>query len=255
MRNFVPVVRRFFRFLALLPETCANGLRFRVLFILPRWFKMPARVYVAKRYISLRFLDEEGIDSDFISCFLRNSYGLGHKLRDVRTILDIGANTGFFSLAAREYYPGATIHAYEPNPRILPYLRANTSGLDIHIYPEAVGNLSGYVTMIDPGASDQARTSFSGNSGGDIAQVSLEKAIERIGGSVDLLKLDCEGAEWEIFKLTNCWGSIRAIRLEYHLFNGETLEQVKEALIAKGFRVIYSGGYNEVGGVVWASRI
>ena len=254
MKHFVTAVRRFFRFLALLPETCANGLRFRVFFILPRWFRMPTKVYVAKKCVSLRIPGAEDINASFIDCFLRNEYGLGQNLAEVRTILDVGANVGFFSLAARAYYPGATIHAYEPNPRILPFLGANTSGLNIQIYPEAVSEKSGYITMIDRGPSDQARTRISDNSKGDICQVSLEKAIERIGGSVDLLKLDCEGAEWEIFKLNDCWDSIRDIRMEFHFFDGETVQQVNETLAAKGFRVIYTGGFNEDGGVVWAAR-
>ncbi len=75
-----------------------------------------------------------------------------------------------------------------------------------------------------------------------------------MGGSVDLLKLDCEGAEWEIFKSAECWKSIRNVRMEYHLFHGETVEQVVESLSNLGFRVIHWGTPFELNGVIWASR-
>lgn len=237
-----------------LPESCANCARFRVFFLLPRWFRMPAKVRVAKRSIALSFPRETGVESDFITCFLRNTYGLGRRLREVRTILDIGANAGFFSLAAREYYPEAVIHAYEPNPRILPFLSANTAGLGIRVYPEAVSDQSGFAAMIDTGPSNAARTRTAEDASSGIRQISLATAMERMGGAVDLLKLDCEGAEWEMLRLDGCWDSVRNIRMEYHLFHGETVEQMREALRSKGFRVIHTGSYNEVGGTIWASR-
>ena len=83
--------------------TCTNGLRFRVLFIRERWFRTPTRIRVAGRDVRLRFPEEEGVGMTLWTCFMRNTYGLGHEpTRDNATILDIGANVGFFSLAARE---------------------------------------------------------------------------------------------------------------------------------------------------------
>src|SRR6185437_1986096 len=138
------------------------------------------------------------------------------------------ANVGFFSIAARGYYPSAVIHAYEPNPRVLPFLNANVSELGIGVFPEAVGASDGFASIEDDGPSNQART-HSGGDGG-IAMVGFERAIQRIGGQVDLLKLDCEGAEWDLFQTANCWPNIRNLRMEYHLFHNETFTQVHEAL-------------------------
>ena len=205
--------------------------------------------------MALRFPREEGVDSDFITCFLRNTYGLGQQLGEVRAILDVGANAGFFSLAARAHYPEAAIHAYEPNPRILPYLHANVDGSDVVVYPEAVSDAEGFVTMLDDGPSDEARTRLSDGSKGGIRQIGLRTAVERMGGRVDLLKLDCEGAEWEILRLDDdCWRAVRNIRMEYHEYDGATLEQAVQMLAARGFRVIHAGSFNEVGGTIWAVR-
>jgi FkbM family methyltransferase len=244
--------QRLKRFLSQLPETFANAIRFRVFFLRPRWFTMPARIYVAKRSIQLRHLDEEGVDADFITCFLRNTYGLGRVRGQVRTIIDVGANVGFFSLAARDFYPSAIIHAYEPNPRILPLLRANTLNLEIQIQPEAVGDRNGHVTMVDSGPSDQAKTRIADASDQAIRQVTIETLIERIGGSVDLLKLDCEGAEWEILKPSRSWAVVRNIRMEYHLYERGSVAELRAILKDLGFQVIQWVEDHELAGTVWA---
>ncbi len=120
-------------------ESFVNGIRFGFIFLRARWFKMPTKIKVAGKQISLHYPPEAGVPNDFFTCVIRNDYGLRHRLPEVRTILDIGANVGFFSIAARARYPRAIIHAYEPNPRVLPFLRTNASGLGIEVYPEAVG--------------------------------------------------------------------------------------------------------------------
>jgi FkbM family methyltransferase len=251
MRKVMSSPQRLKRFLSQLPEIFANMMRFRVFFILPRWFTMPAQVNVARRSIPLRHLDEEGIDADFLCCFLRNTYGLGRVPDPVRTIIDVGANVGFFSLAAREFYPNAIIHAYEPNPRILPLLRANTSELEIQIHPEAVGDRDCHVLMIDNGPSDQARTRIS-DSDQAIRQVTIETLIERIGGIVDLLKLDCEGAEWEILKPNPCWRDVRNIRMEYHLYERGSVPELRAVIEGLGFRLVRCSEDHEFSGTIWA---
>lgn len=250
MSRVADVSRRVLASLARQAESSVNGLRFGFIFLRARWFKMPRKIWMAGRFISLRYPPEAGVQNDFFTCVIRNDYGLRHQLPEVRTILDIGANVGFFSIAARARYPHATIHAYEPNPRVLPFLRSNASGVGIEIYPEAVGAQNGFANILDAGESNQARTSIA--EAGEIPQVSFDKAIERLGGSVDLLKMDCEGAEWDLFPLINAWKNVRNIRMEYHLFHGETVPQIMQTLQKLGFEVIHSNHDNGFG-MIWAS--
>jgi len=251
MNQITETPRRILRLLLRQADACANGIRFGFLFVRSRWFKIPRRVFVGGRSVVLHYPPDQGARSDFFTCFIRNEYGLRRQLADVRTILDIGANVGFFSMTARGRYPHSTIHAYEPNPRVLPSLESNTSALNIEIYNEAVGSREGSVEILESGSSNQAQTTTVG--AGSIHQVTLQTAIERLGGSVDLLKLDCEGAEWDMFRLDECWKNIRDIRMEYHLFHGETYQQVEQTLQRLGFEVILwkpDAGF----GTVWASR-
>src|SRR6185437_14436606 len=252
----ISAARRLARFFRLLPEVCINCLRFRVAFLLPRWFRMPARFRVANRSVALQFPEDDGVAADFIACVLRNDYGLGHGLSRISTIVDVGANLGFFSLAARARYPKAAIHAYEPNPRIQPLLRSNTAGMEVVIHPEAVGRTDGIGRLIDDGPSNQARIEVRENGpfNYEVPQVSLAEVLRRTGARIDLLKLDCEGAEWQILQPDPSWEFIRNVRFEYHLFHGETAEQAERAVLNLGFRILHSRRDNSQHGVIWAAR-
>jgi FkbM family methyltransferase len=232
-------------------RSCLNALRFGFVFVRARWFKMPQKIKAVGKSVALHFPPDHSVSSDFLACCINNDYGLRRRLKNVETILDIGANVGFFSVAARSHYPRATIHAYEPNRRVLPFLRSNTAPLGIDIYPEAVGAHSGYVSMLDIGDSNQARTLSNGD--GDILQVSLDTAVERLGGTVDLLKLDCEGAEWDMFRSESPWLRIRNVRMEYHLFHGESVQDVEQALSGLGFETTH-WRCDVRFGIVWAVR-
>lgn len=246
--------RRLFRLVLQLPETLANSLHYRVDFILPRWFAVPKRVFVADRYVALSLPENDAAESAFIECFVRNVYGLGQGLPQVRTVLDVGAHAGFFSLAVRGRYPAATIHAYEPNPRILPFLRANTAASTVRVFPEAIGGWDARVTILDPGPSDEARVCPTEETSGAIRQIRLQTAIERLGGEVDLLKLDCEGAEFEILQPAPFWEQVHHIRMEYHLYGGRALDEVKTALAALGYSIVRLDRHHAEAGVLWAAR-
>jgi FkbM family methyltransferase len=228
-----------------------DAIRLGVVFVRAGSFKMPHNVRVAGKSVRLHYPPDQGAANDFMACCIRNDYGLGRQLKNVETILDVGANVGFFSIAARARYPHAQIHAYEPNPRVLSFLKSNTAEIGISVFPEAVGASAGRVSILDNGDSNQATTQAA--SDGAIPQVSLETAIERLGGTVDLLKLDCEGAEWEMFGVTRPWDHVRNIRMEYHLVRDRTIQDVDQALERVGFRSIRwrcSLGF----GIVWTKR-
>ena len=246
--------KRAWEFARWFPRNSANGFRFGVAYFRGSRFRAPSSVRLRGTNAPLIFPDEAGVSSDFVECFIHNIYGLGQDLEKVERILDIGANVGFFSLAARGYYPEATIHAYEPNPRIQPMLRANAAKFKIEVFSEAVGGAAGKVSLTDESVSNMARTGPSQDADGNITQIRLDSALERIGGDVDLLKMDCEGAEWEMFRLANCWKSIRNIRMEYHLFNGESVKQVVGALTDLGFKVTRLDANRSDMGLIWGRR-
>jgi FkbM family methyltransferase len=231
-----------------------NARRFGVRFFRRATFQIPKLIRIGGKKVVLDFPEEIGTKNDFLVCFINDEYGLAKAGREVRTIVDIGSNAGFFSLAARSWFPDATIHAYEPNPRILRYLVGNTANVGIEVHPEAVGAIDGYVSIVDVGDSNLAKTLPKALGSTSIRQVALAKVIERLGGHIDLAKIDCEGAEWAMLADRSAWTRISKVRMEYHLIEGRTYADLGDALDLIGFEIelhLPSYGY----GTIWARRV
>lgn len=214
-------------------------------------FKLPSRLFIQKREIKIVAPQEPSLAWDFINVLLDDEYGLREITPQPRTIIDIGANIGLFSLWARSCFQLATVHAYEPNPQITQFTRKNLEQCDVTLFTEAVGSEMGFASMID--GSESRLGQFAIRESGEIVAVTLEEAINRIGGSVDLLKLDCEGAEWEIFLNPKPFKNVKSIRMEYHLTEGRTISDVKKVASDLGFtvaRLEENSGF----GIVWLSR-
>ena len=91
----------------------------------------------------------------------------------------------------------------------------------------------------------------------DVALEGLGEGISpsnRIGGFVDLVKIDCEGAEWDLFKAKDVWQHISSIRMEYHLWRVHTYAEVVEAMHELGFNIVRHVPSGEWG-IVWAQRM
>jgi FkbM family methyltransferase len=248
------LIQRIGHFVSRLPRRLTSGLRFRVFYWRESRFATPKAVRIGGRTIELQFPREAGVSADFLECIILNEYGLGDDLGEVKTILDLSANLGFFSLAARAYYPEALIHAYEPNPRTTPYLRRNTAQANIEIYEEAVGATSGQVRILDEGACNAARTGEATGSDGTVPRTSMKTAVERMGSRVDLLKLDVEGDEWNLFQSDQCWRGVRNVRMEYHLYQNESAQQAIEALLRLGFAIRRVEKKDAQMGIIWAAK-
>jgi hypothetical protein len=79
---------------------------------------------------------EESLGWVFRDVILDDEYGLECLPLSPRTILDVGANVGIFSLWAGANFPGAAIHSYEPNAALQQYLRDNISQVGARLYSE-----------------------------------------------------------------------------------------------------------------------
>lgn len=74
-------------------------------------------------------------------------------LPHIHTMLDIGANTGIFSLIALGSNNQTQVHAFEPIPEVFKYLKRNfdvNGFVNGHAYQQAVGNQQGTITLHIP---------------------------------------------------------------------------------------------------------
>lgn len=202
-------------------------------------FRLPDTIWLNGQTKRLSLPDENGVKVAFIDLLLDDCYGC-HALRKrdckIDTVLDIGGNVGLFGIAARNAFPGATIHSYEPNKRLESFLAVQADAAGFDYFMEAVGLDDGMISLDLNEDSVQTRSRFGRD--GTTPQIAFAKAIERMGGRVDLLKMDCEGAEWEIFKDEENWKKVNNLSMEYHLFeSGHTEHAVKQTIENLGFTI------------------
>ena len=128
--------------------------------------------------------------------------------RTARTILDIGASTGVYALAARAVNPDAQIIAFEPVKRIADRLRRNIAlnGFALDVDELAVSDTDGQAVLHDTVApfnySASLETSFDFNTSSyPVRTVALDSYLAQRGWPpVDLIKIDVETHEPAVFR-------------------------------------------------------
>jgi FkbM family methyltransferase len=215
---------------------------------------LPRELRVAGRWIPLAAPNEAGIRTAFVEILLDDCYGLEIlRNHNVPRILDIGGNVGIFALATRHVFPQATIHVYEPNPRVLPFLTQHAAAASFTCFAEAIGRDDGRISLIDHQDCVQVRTRV--DAVGNVPQIAFSRAIERIGGHCELVKLDCEGAEWDILSDADSWQQVDHLAMEYHLWaRNHRHEDIPPLLRAIGFQIERQIEHHPMFGVVWATR-
>jgi len=179
--------------------------------------------------------------------FILEEYGrTGFEIKNNDVVIDVGGHIGLFSLYASQYCKIGTIFCFEPIKDNFDLLVSNiqiNNLSNIHYFNKAIFN-ENKPTRIYLNSSDQAAHSIfgHGNNFVDIDTTTLSEVMDsnRIK-MCNLLKLDCEGSEYEILQSTpdDYFNRIQKICLEYHILenNFEPLNLLKSRLTSLGYKV------------------
>lgn len=155
-------------------------------------------------------------------------------------IFDLGANIGMSVLYFKSIFPKAKIKAYEADSEIASILSSNlkNNGInDVEIVEKAAWINNDGVTFNKEGA-DGGSLFSSDKEQVLIPSVRLKDEIEK-EEKIDMLKMDVEGAETEIFKdLGKSISKAENVFIEYHSFSGkeQELDEILAILKNASFR-------------------
>lgn len=144
------------------------------------------------------------------------------KVLDPKFIIDGGANIGLSTVFFAHKYPNAAIYAVEPEEYNFNLLQYNTFFYEnITLYKSAIWNRDANLKVYDIGAGNWGFVvgDAERDDKNSFTALSIKSLLEASGfAEIDILKLDIEGAEKEVFSNNyESWlGKVKVLIIETH---------------------------------------
>lgn len=144
---------------------------------------------------------------------------LRYPLHAPSFVIDLGANTGLFTRWLLAMHPTARVVAVEPEPSNLTCLDKNVAGLPVKVVPAAIGAWSREVELHTSSGEHGFTIVGEPAPGAGSTRVPVVTMATVADGAepIDLLKVDIEGAEAELFADCAGWiGRVKTLLVECH---------------------------------------
>lgn len=232
---------------------------FKAIFILKNWpiyflayFKLVKRPYIflkLKNGLVFKLRSKTNDRVIFNQIWLTKTYTpKDFKIKKDNIVLDIGAHIGLFSILAAKSASNGKVYAFEPAEENFKLLLENTNLNrlnNIELIKKAVAGESGvreFALSKDDPAGHAIPYEETNRQKINVQSTSLNDFLkEKDINKVDFLKMDCEGAEYEIFYSCSdeTLDKIDKISMEYHnVDTGKNVSRIKSFLEEKGFKVL-----------------
>jgi FkbM family methyltransferase len=207
-----------------------NQLRLWLQRHLPAFFPPPettVRVDIAGVELTLRDWEGSNVLAIVPKEILDDDYRLQEiEFRPADVVIDIGANIGIVAIYLAKTHPGIHIVAIEPVPTTFRHLQEN-------INLNAVNNITALNCAVTKDGRDLRMIVNPGHSGGSTGHLrdlkqpghynltvqsrTLDAIFEEyVPERCRLLKIDCEGAEYEILSAARCLDRVDHLGIEIH---------------------------------------
>ena len=191
-----------------------------------------------------------------VNVWIRNEYEIDDfSIKDNDTVIDIGGHIGLFSLLVSQKSRHTSIYSFEPIEDNFNLLKTNlelNSIENVHPFNLAVSNSLEEVNLFL--SNDESAHSIISKESKSIKvkSISLQKIFDE--NKIDeckLLKLDCEGAEYEIIKNlpSEYFRKIKKMVIEYHMADThpELLKELIKKLKAENFKLETKVLFKDIG--------
>jgi FkbM family methyltransferase len=181
------------------------------------------------------------------------------------TVVDIGGHVGLFALYASQYVPNGRVYSFEPSPynyeRFQEHMEKNNI-TNVEVSRCAVTGSTADTTLYlsqDTGANSIykkcAHEYFQPHQTKQdvvVESTTLSRILEKVG-YISYLKIDCEGAEYDILESLTPqeFSKIKQIVLEWHPVDGKSVRGLMDLLEKNGFRTRATGDRY---GILFADR-
>jgi FkbM family methyltransferase len=172
-------------------------------------------------------------------------------LRQNVRLVDVGANLGSFTVWLHSVLAVREAFCFEPEPdsfRLLRFNLAVNSCTSAQPLECAVGGEERTMQLAlkasSPGGTSLYSSESSSGEGHAVKVLAFEQWLSTVKGDFDLLKLDCEGAEWEILRRTDpaVFERFRVVVAEVHSDpeNKQSPAEFRQVMEGLGFRTVRS---------------
>ncbi|MEK6968714.1 MAG: FkbM family methyltransferase [Nanoarchaeota archaeon] len=166
-------------------------------------------------------------------------------------VIEIGGNIGAFAVRAASSANKGKVYTFEPDKNNFKMLVSNVALNylnNVTAFNIAVSNKKGYADfhLSEKNSASHSLYGSNGHKKTKVKTTTLKEIVEKHNiPRIDYLKIDAEGAEYEIILNApdSIWKKIDKIALEYHdhLSHGHTYKELVNFLTSKGFKVRIAG--------------
>lgn len=193
---------------------------------------------------TINYIDYASYQSTLSELFTQKIYSF-ESINENPIIIDCGANIGLSILFFKELYPKAKVLAFEADPKVFSCLKKNIDGFnfnDVEIINKALWNAKTTLSFYSEGA-DAGRLDENVSQDKNIINVETTCLSEYLHQNIDLLKIDIEGAEYQVLlESKQLLANVENLFVEYHSFidKPQHLNEILEILTNAGFRYYIS---------------
>ena len=261
VRRVLQTPKTFSNFTQVFADLAGAGKRPTLIFKMRNGLVMECPNVPGARVPVYEIFAEDAYRFDELTAGLGDSFG----------VLDIGAQIGCFSVGLADHSKGARIHAYEASPRSAEVASGNVARNNLSdrvtVHATAISDHTGEITFEDDGSGSALNGSdgiiADPNAAKVVAMttitvpcVTLKDALQT-AGDIALVKIDTEGAEYQIVlgSQPEDWAGVQRIVIEYHPAPGHSWTELESFFTAAGFKSVRHEPVDHELGTHWLVRV